>query len=87
MTAALQSLQVDLHLLDIKTGSEASPWVAPDWVLNVNLEAGDKQQSGMSPAQYCQQYCACPDRHERVQHFAFNTANTVIIAMMAFLRR
>ena len=38
-------MQVNLHLLDIKTGSEASPWIAPDWVLDVSKEAEEKQQA------------------------------------------
>ncbi len=40
-------MQVDLHLLDIKTGGEASAWIAPDWVLDVDQEAQEKRQTGM----------------------------------------
>lgn len=39
-------MQVDLHLLDIKTGSETSPWLRPDWVLNVPDALKERLESG-----------------------------------------
>ncbi|KAL3134106.1 hypothetical protein ABBQ32_008528 [Trebouxia sp. C0010 RCD-2024] len=43
--AFASQLKVDLHLLDIKTGGEASPWIAPDYTLDVSKEADKKQQA------------------------------------------
>ena len=48
MCDARVGLQVDLHLLDIKTGGEASPWITPDWVVDVNLETQERKQAGIA---------------------------------------
>ncbi|KAA6422020.1 MAG: hypothetical protein FRX49_08038 [Trebouxia sp. A1-2] len=42
--AFASQLKIDLHLLDIKTGSEASAWLAPDWVLDVKSEADARKE-------------------------------------------
>ncbi|KAL0021740.1 hypothetical protein WJX79_000457 [Trebouxia sp. C0005] len=47
--AFASQLKIDLHLLDIKTGSEASAWLAPDWVLDVKSEADARKESGDLP--------------------------------------
>lgn len=41
-----QCLQVDFHLLDIKTGSEASAWLRPNLVLNVQRTVAENVEAG-----------------------------------------
>ncbi|KAL0039754.1 hypothetical protein WJX77_006967 [Trebouxia sp. C0004] len=49
--AFASQLKIDLHLLDIKTGSEASAWLAPDWVVDVKSESDARKESGDLPEQ------------------------------------
>lgn len=55
-------MQVDFHLLDIKTGAEESAWLRPALVLDVPQTVKDKLEAGnLCCSNRCCSCCICPN--------------------------